>query len=273
MRTCYCYCLSLLILVCWGFAQAVAQEAVARGTHDVTLELLLPAPHEMEAATGYVSLGPSIRMSVPEKWAGTVDRYLWVINEVLRAWKAGPVAVVKEASAATIRVVQNAEGGLPENGYELKIGASVIELAAPDPGGVFNGLATLAQLIELCESKTIEVPCGRIWDWPELPTRAVHIDMTCQQYKAPYVQQLMRTLARYKVNAILMEYSDMFPFREHKAICRPDAFSEEDLQAIRRTAEKRGHSPYGELRTARGRVASTSRTPSISHLDQLKMRP
>jgi len=236
MRTCYCF--PMLILGYLGSVHAVAQEAVPHGTHDVTLALLLPAPHEMEAGTGHVSLGPSLRLSVPEKWAGTVDRYLWVLNKVLQAREAGTVTVVKEACAAAIRIAQKAEGTLPENGYELKIRGGVIELAAPDPGGVFNGLATLAQLIELCESETLEVPCGRIRDWPELATRAVHIDMTCQQYKAAYVQRLMRTLARYKVNAILMEYSDMFPFREHKAICRSDAFSEEELQAIRRTAEE-----------------------------------
>jgi hypothetical protein len=228
----------MFILVYLGSDQAVAREAVPHGMHDVTLDLLLPTPHEMEAGTGHVSLGPSIRLSVPEKWAGAVDRYLWVLNEVLQARKAGPVTVVKEASAAAIRVVQKAQGTLPENGYELKIGAGVIDLAAPDPGGVFNGLATLSQLIELCGSETLEVPCGRIRDWPELATRAVHVDMTCQQYKAAYVQRLMRTLARYKVSAILMEYSDMFPFREHKAICRADAFSEDELQAIRRTAEE-----------------------------------
>jgi len=174
----------MFILVYLGFAQAVAQEAVPPGTHDETLDLLLPTPHEMEAGTDHVSLGPPIQLSVPEKWAGAVDRYLWVLNEVLQARKAGPVTVVKEASAAAIRVVQKAQGTLPENGYELKTGAGVIELAAPDPGGVFNGLATLAQLIELCGSETLEVPSARIRDWPELATRAVHIDMTCQQYKA-----------------------------------------------------------------------------------------
>ena len=30
----------------------------------------------------------------------------------------------------------------------------------------------------------------------------------------------------------------MFPFREHKAICRADALSEEEIQAIGRTAEE-----------------------------------
>jgi hypothetical protein len=139
MRSCCFYCLLMFILVYLGSAQSVAQEAVPHGTHDVTLDLLLPTPHEMEAGTGYVSLGSSIRLSAPEKWVGAVDRYLWVLNEVLHAKEAGPVTVVKEPSAAAIRVLRKAQGTLPENGYELKIGAGVIELAAPDPGGVFNG--------------------------------------------------------------------------------------------------------------------------------------
>lgn len=266
MRTCCCYCLSMLILVNLGFAQAIAQEAVPHGTN-VTLDLLLPTPHEMEAGTSHVSLEPSIRLSVPEKWAGAVNRYLWVLNEVLQARKTSLVMVVKESSAAAIRVVQKAQGTLPENGYELKIGTDVIELAAPDPGGVFNGLATLAQLIELCESETLEVASGRIRDWPELSTRAVHIDMTCQQYKAAYVERLMRTLARYKVNAILMEYSDMFPFREHKPICRSDAFSEEELQAILRTAEECNQEVIPFLQCA-GHLEYVLTRPEYSHFSE-----
>jgi len=61
--------------------------------------------------------------------------------------------------------------------------------------------------------------------------------MTCQQYLPEYICRLMRKLAGYKINAILMEYSDMFPFRRHRGICRPDAWTEEDVAEIRRTAE------------------------------------
>jgi hypothetical protein len=228
----------MLAFAFFVFAAPAPREAVAAGTHDATLDLLLPAPHEVKAGEGHVLLGPSIRLSVPEQWRGTIGRYLWLLDEVLVARNAGTVTVVKDAPGAVIRVVHKAEGNFPENGYELKIGSGAIDLAARDSGGLFNGLATLAQLIELCPSETLAVPCARIRDWPELATRAAHIDMTCQQYKAAYVQRLMRTLARYKINALLMEYSDMFPFREHKAICRADALSEEEIRAIRRTAEE-----------------------------------
>ncbi len=181
-------------------------------------------------------LGPSIRLSVPDEWTDSVGRYLWLLNEVLEVRKAGPVTLVKKRSTAAISVVRKVKKDLPDDGYELEIGTRGIELTAASPGGVFNSLATLAQLIEMCGSETLELPRGRVRDWPELATWAVHVDMTTQQYKAAYVQRLMRTLARYKVNAILMEYSDMFPFRRHKGICRPDALTESDIVAIRRTA-------------------------------------
>jgi hypothetical protein len=245
----------------------VAQEAVQPGTPNVALELLLPAPREMEIGAGHVSLGPLIQLSVPEKWRSAVDRYLWVLDEALQARKAGPVTVVKEASAAVIRLVQKDEGALPENGYELKMGGDVIELAACDPGGVFNGLATLSQLIELCGSEALEAPCGRIRDWPDVTTRAVHIDLTCQQYQVTYVQRLMRTLARYKVNTILMEYSDMFPFREHKAICRHDAFSEKELEAIRQTAEECHQEIIPFLQCA-GHLEYVLTRPEYAHLSE-----
>jgi hypothetical protein len=48
----------MLILVFFGFTNAVAQEAVQPGTPNVALELLLPAPREMEIGAGHVSLDP-----------------------------------------------------------------------------------------------------------------------------------------------------------------------------------------------------------------------
>jgi hypothetical protein len=236
MRT-YFYFL-ILVLTILGFAVTVPCRAEEKPPQKSPLKLLLPAPQEMKAGNGKMALGSSIRINAAEKWAATVDRSLWLLDEALAARKAGPVTVVKEPSAATIRVTQSTAADLPENGYELKIGGGAIELASRDSAGVFNGLATLSQLIESCDGATIDVPECQIRDWPELATRAVHIDMTCQQYTAAYVQRLMRTLARYKINAILMEYSGMFPFRSHPAISRPDAFSEEEIKAIRRTAEQ-----------------------------------
>ena len=80
------------------------------------------------------------------------------------------------------------------------------------------------------------IPACTIRDWPALADRAVHIDMTLQQYTGDYVRALMRRLARYKVNVILMEYADMFRFRKHKGICRPDALTEMDIMEIVRTS-------------------------------------
>ncbi len=215
---------------------SITQTATA-GTNNTPWDLLLPAPHELKRDARHLRLEPVIRLSVPEEWAGAVGNYLWLLNEPLDTRKIEPVALTKKRSEAVIRVLRNTKKDLPADGYELEIGKSRIELTAASPGGVFNGLATLAQLIESSGNEAIEVPRGRIRDWPEVATRAVHIDLTTQQFKASYVQRLMRTLARYKVNAILMEYSDMFPFRRHKGIRRPDALTESDIVAIRRTAE------------------------------------
>ncbi|MBN2292416.1 MAG: beta-N-acetylhexosaminidase, partial [Pirellulales bacterium] len=218
-----CKSLSVLILVFLEIALVASPEGFAWAVRNGSFDLLLPAPHEVQVGTGEVVLGIPIRLSAPEPWKAAVGRSLWLLNEVLESRRAGPVAIAKKTSGAAIHVVRKPKGDMPENGYELTIAGGAIELAASDLGGVFNGLTTLAQLLELGSGGAVRVPNGRIRDWPELPTRAVHIDMTCQQYSAAYVQKLMRILARYKVNAILMEYSDMFPFREHKAICRPDA--------------------------------------------------
>jgi len=201
------------------------------------MRLLLPAPQQIELSGEMTkTLHAPILLNVDAGWGKEVNRYLWMLDEVLAARKAGPVKTANDSSQAGIRILKKTDGGLPYNGYELEVGKECVVISAADAGGVFNGLATLSQMIELCDDGAITLPTGRIRDWPDVQTRAVHIDMTCQQYTVAYVQQLMRTLARYKVNAILMEYSAMFPFREHKVICRPDAFNEEDIKSINQTA-------------------------------------
>lgn len=73
-----------------------------------------------------------------------------------------------------------------------------------------------------------------------VPLRGVHIDLTCQQYQPHYIRNLMRTVAAYDCNAILMEYSDSFPFHRHPGISLPNAFTPQDLADIRETAESHG---------------------------------
>ena len=197
---------------------------------------LLPPPQRPEWGKGAFAFPTQVTISVPEGWKDPIERYLWVLDETLAAKGQYELVMRADPDAGVIRIYRPIGAEMMPGSYTLEVNARGIRIGLLEPTDAFNALATLAQLIEQSEGEPVAIPACHIHDWPELPIRAVHIDLTCQQYTAEYVQELMRTLARYKVNAILMEYSAMFPFHKHAAIRRPDAFSEEDVRAIRQTA-------------------------------------
>ena len=197
---------------------------------------LLPPPQEAEWPEGTLSLPKDVDVALPESRAEQIEPLLWILDEALASRGSRRIDVREDAGDTTIRIHEAAGDKMVADSYVLEVDGEGMRIGAQDAGGVFNGLATLAQLIEQGAGDPVAIPACRIRDWPALPMRAVHIDLTCQHYTAKYVQELMRTLARYKVNAILMEYSDMFPFRKHSAIRRPDAFTEDDVRSIRDTA-------------------------------------
>jgi hypothetical protein len=196
---------------------------------------LLPPPQQVTWTDGELVLPRTVQVSVPPRWSSRADSYLWLLDESL-ALHGGQARLAPDGSKVGIRIDLFKPDGMAPGGYGLEIQSTGIEIRAPDPAGMFNAMATLSQMIEQAVGTPLQLPTCRIRDWPEMPIRAVHIDLTCQQYNARYIQDLMRTLARYKVNAVLMEYSGMFPFRKHAEISRPDAYSEEEIVAIRRTA-------------------------------------
>ncbi len=196
---------------------------------------IVPPPREATWAQGTFQCPAEVRVAVPAGWAEPAARYLWLLASAAHKTRLGITFSTRPSDGhVTVRHVD--DSSLRPDGYEISIDAGGVGIQAGEHAGLFNAFATLSQIIEQSGGASLELPACRIRDWPEVRLRAAHIDLTCQQYTAGYIQSLMRTLAGYKVNAILMEYSDMFPFRRHKPICRPDAFSEDDLRSILQTA-------------------------------------
>lgn len=212
-------------LVTWSLVGAVRAEPI-----------LVPAVQQADWRGVGAVLPDDVCLAGPEEWRAELRSCLWILDEVLEQAGRSPARVVADG-AAWIHVQQVAPMERGNEAYRLRSGPEGIEIEAADRAGVFNALATLAQLIEQASGDPRMLPGGTIDDGPALPMRAVHIDLTCQQYTAAYVQELMRKLARYKVNTILMEYSDMFPFRAHFAIRHPEAWTPEELAGVLATAE------------------------------------
>ena len=129
----------------------------------------------------------------------------------------------------------------PENdspeAYALVAGPDGAAAAARHPTGLFRARATLRQLLTLAGDGAI--PEVRIADWPDLAVRGVHLDLKYIMHRKDYLMRWLDTLADTKVNTLLLEYEDKFPYRTHPVLRHPLAFTEAELNVF--LAKARGH--------------------------------
>ncbi|MDD3927589.1 MAG: family 20 glycosylhydrolase, partial [bacterium] len=125
--------------------------------------------------------------------------------------------------------------GLGQEGYLLHItekAAAVVSLSRP---GIFMGTQTLLQLME----NGPDLPCLEIRDWPALQMRGVHLMLSCQTPTFAYLKSFIKRISRYKINTILLEYEDKYPYKSHPAIRHKDALTKEEIGELINETQKR----------------------------------
>jgi hexosaminidase len=114
---------------------------------------------------------------------------------------------------------------LPNEGYVLGKNESGFLLAAGDEAGFFYGLQTLRQLMALPD-----VPVSlRIADWPDMPVRAVHVDLKGIVPRFEYLLDLVDDWASHKINTLLVEYENHIPWPGHPLLEAENRWSNEQL--------------------------------------------
>ena len=124
-------------------------------------------------------------------------------------------------------------GGL--EAYGLEISNDGITITAADSVGAFYALKTLEQLA----SDGAPISCGTIRDWPDLSFRGLHF--MCGGYFCPDIDTLrmtVKSMANIKLNKLVIEYDDHFPWEKHPE-CRHDkSYSLADLRELVKLASE-----------------------------------
>lgn len=114
-------------------------------------------------------------------------------------------------------------------GYAIRMADSAVTIAAAQAVGLFYGLHTLRQLLESGEA----LPAAEIADWPDTDMRSMHFDLRLTHSKPELLAQYMGEFAKWKINAVLIEYEDRFPFERYEELRHPEhAFSREQFEAL-----------------------------------------
>jgi hexosaminidase len=138
--------------------------------------------------------------------------------------------------------------------YRLHIAPDVVRLRGASAHGVFNGLQTLAQLLEEDGS----LPCGAIDDAPRFGYRGMMLDVARHFAARDTVLRLLDCMARYKLNRLHLHLTDDEGWRLHI-----DALPE--LTAV---GARRGHAADGScLPPSFGSGAAVDATHGSGHYD------
>jgi hexosaminidase len=128
--------------------------------------------------------------------------------------------------------VQLGAAHMPAEGYTITIDADgSVMIEAADPAGLFYARATLSQLERLHEGR---LPVGEVRDWPDLPVRAVMLDIA--RDKVPTMDTLFALidrLAGWKVNQIQLYSEHTFAYGDHGVVWRDASpMTAEEIRAV-----------------------------------------
>ncbi len=107
--------------------------------------------------------------------------------------------------------------------YALAVEPERIRMSAASYRGLVYAATTLEE---------VGNGCGRIVDFADLPVRGIHLDLKGPAIRFEYLLSLVERLGRAKINTLLIEYEDKFPFRAFPELLGPGAFSREQLQQL-----------------------------------------
>lgn len=140
--------------------------------------------------------------------------------------------------------------------YSVTVRPDRIELVARSVRGLDHATSTLLAL---------GTGCGRVVDFPDLELRGVHLDLKGPALRVDYLHRLLHQLADRKINTLLVEYDDKFPYSEQLGLAAPDALTRDELDAFLEAAAERGVEVI-PLVQCLGHLEYALRLPAYRHL-------
>ncbi|MEV4886738.1 beta-N-acetylhexosaminidase [Chitinophaga ginsengisegetis] len=154
----------------------------------------------------------------------------------------------------TLRLKNDPSLPASREGYKLEVTARQVVITAKSEAGIFYGCQTLQQLLEDARDQSLLIPACTITDFPEIPYRAVHLDLKYHLDNLDYYYRLMDRLAAVKVNAVILEFEDKLRYRSAPVIGAENSISIDEFAALSRYANER-HIEISPLVQGLGHVA------------------
>ena len=230
---------------------------------------LIPEPRRITPGEGAFRPGEKLTITLSAD-AGEPDRFA---AEDLAAALRDEIGIQVRIGgsvpdgAPSISLRRRENPDLKPEGYRLSVQTDQVIVEGNDDDGLFWGTRTLLQAFRQ-GSAGLEVPCMEIDDWPDIRWRSIHYDTKHHQGSYEYVQDFIRTLARYKVNMLVWEWEDKLAYERHPEVGAPGAFTKDQMRALTAFARQR-HIQLVPLVQGLGHVSFILKHPQHRHLREI----
>jgi hypothetical protein len=197
-------------------AQAIAKRGIA----------VVPVPQKMVLADGEMKLTSRSRILLPKGASDAVRFAAGDLAEQIteRCGLKLRVAPYASPTAADIALGYDPSTQGGTDGYRLVVDGKSARALGGGETGLFYAVQTLAQLV----GDKAAIPHVTVDDWPDYPLRGLQYDVARgQTVKVDWWKRVIRCLARYKLNAIMIYGEDDYRFKAYPFLGRPDTFTPE----------------------------------------------
>ena len=225
---------------------------------------LMPLPKNVKMGSGFVVVPERLRaltnLISPRLLSAAADALDAQVEQTDSDDDACLVLLQHVRMPALYSVPRN----LAQEGYELNVRNNAIRVEALSERGLFYGLQTLRQL--RCAGGRL--PCCRIADWPDMAFRGVHMTLGGGGYTFDTLCRAITRLAALKINTIVIEYDDRFPWDSHPLLPQPGTLSKPQLRKVLALAEA-NYVEVVPLLDSLGHAKPYLRHKAYAHLSEL----
>lgn len=198
----------------------------------------LPAPFRVIPQPGNVVLmnGPGLKYGIIRHLIMKGEFERPVMGDIL----SGLIIDDESAAGSLTLILDKSVNNIPSGeGYIMTILNDRVEIKSGGEAGLFYGCQSLEQLLEDARDLNKPVPSCKITDYPALAYRAVHFDLKHHLDHMNYYYESIDRLARYKINAVVIEFEDKLRYRRQPLVGAPQSISIEEMAALTGYARKR----------------------------------
>ena len=205
--------------------------------------LVIPGLREWTGQVGRYAITPETRLLVHQKYAPDLNACAETLQQEAQHTMGFllPIERAAESEPGSIFLsldLEDAQTG--DQGYSLEI-ADRVTLRANAATGVFYGGQTILQLLRQAPDRC-SLPQGQARDWPRYTYRGLMLDLGRKYWEMDYLHDLMRTMARLKLNELHLHLTDAFAFRleseQHPKLTADKAYSKADIAQLQAWADQ-----------------------------------